>query len=87
VLLDGRFVGLMQAQLRFQAIERFPPSFGLSNTTTAVCTAPLPDCTTNTLLPEAVPGAYLWADPTRLAPGGQAQLASLAVDRAQRNPF
>jgi outer membrane lipase/esterase len=87
VLLDGRFVGLMQAQLRFQAIGRFPPSFGLSNVTTAVCTVPLPDCTTSTLLPEAQPAAYLWADETRLAPGGQAQLASLAVDRAQRNPF
>lgn len=87
VLLDGRFVGLMQAQLRFQAIERFPPSFGLANVTTAVCTTPLPDCTTATLLPEAVATSYLWADETRLAPGGQAQLASLAVDRAQRNPF
>jgi phospholipase/lecithinase/hemolysin len=87
VLLDGRFVGLMQAQLRFQAIGRFPPSFGLTNITTAVCAVPLPDCTTATLLPEALPAAYLWADDLRLAPGGQAQLASLAVDRAQRNPF
>ncbi|MDP2005735.1 MAG: SGNH/GDSL hydrolase family protein [Rubrivivax sp.] len=87
VLLDGRFVGLMQAQLRFQAIGRFPPSFGLADITTAVCTTPLPDCTTATLLPEAVPTTYLWADDTHLAPGGQAQLASLAVDRAQRNPF
>lgn len=87
VLLDGRFVGLMQAQLRFQAIGRFPPSFGLTNVTTPVCTVPLPNCTTATLLPEATAAGYLWADETRLAPGGQAQLASLAVDRAQRNPF
>ncbi|MBA4177018.1 MAG: esterase [Leptothrix sp. (in: Bacteria)] len=87
VVLDGRFVGLMQAQLRFQALARFPPSFGLSNITTAVCTVPLPNCTTATLLPEAQAAAYLWADETRLATGGQAQLASLAIDRAQRNPF
>ena len=87
VLLDGRFVGLMQAQLRFQAIGRFPPSFGRVNINTPVCTVPLPDCTTATVLPEAVVTGYLWADDTRLAPGGQAQLASLAVDRAQRNPF
>ncbi len=87
VLLDGRFVGLMQAQLRFQAIGRFPPSFGLADIRTPVCTVPLPDCTTSTLLPEAIATSYLWADDTRLAPGGQAQLASLAVDRAQRNPF
>ncbi len=87
VLLDGRFVGLMQAQLRFQAIGRFPPSFGLSNIITPVCTVPLPNCTTATLVPEAQPASYLWADELRLAPGGQAQLASLAIDRAQRNPF
>jgi phospholipase/lecithinase/hemolysin len=87
VLLDGRYIGLMQAQLRFQSVARFPPSFGLTNVTTAVCTAPLPDCTTNTLVPDAQPATYLWADETRLAPGGQAQLAALAVDRAQRNPF
>ncbi|MDO9113799.1 MAG: esterase [Polaromonas sp.] len=87
VLLDGRFVGLMQAQLRFQAIGRFPPSFGLGNITTPVCTVPLPNCTTATLVPVAASTTYLWADDTRLAPGGQAQLASLAVDRAQRNPF
>lgn len=87
VLLDGRFVGLMQAQLRFEAIGRFPPSFGLSNITTPVCTVPLPNCTTATLLPEAQPAGFLWADDLRLAPGGQAQLASLAIDRAQRNPF
>ena len=30
---------------------------------------------------------YLWADDKWLAPAGQAQLATLAVDRAQRNPF
>lgn len=87
VLLDGRFVGLMQAQLRFQAIGRFSQSFGLNDISNAVCTAPLPNCTTATLVPEAATSAYLWADELRLAPGGHAQLASLAVDRAQRNPF
>ena len=87
VLLDGRFVGLMQAQLQFQAIERFPPGAGIANVADAICTAPLPTCTTATLVPDAVPSAYLWSDDIRLAPGGHAQLASLAVARAQRNPF
>lgn len=87
VLLDGRFVGLMQSQLRFQAIDRFPPAFNLGNVTDAICTAPLPTCTANTLVQGGVPGGYLWSDEVRLAPGGHAQLASLAVDRAQRNPF
>ncbi len=87
VLLDGRFVGLMQAQLRFQAIDRFPPSFGLADISTAVCTVPLPNCTTATLLPDAELATYLWADDRHLSPNGHSQLTSLAVDRAQRNPF
>jgi hypothetical protein len=87
VVLDGRYVGLVQAQLRWQAIGRSPGSFGLTNITDVVCTAPLPNCTTATLAAGANPAQYLWADDTRLAPGGQTQLATLAVDRARRNPF
>lgn len=87
VVLDGRFVGLVQAQLRFQAINRSPVSFGLNNITEGICTVTVLNCTSNTLLPDAVPAQYLWADDIHLAPGGQSQLASLAVDRAQRNPF
>ena len=87
VLLDGRFVGLMQAQLQFQAICRFPIGAGIGNAVDAICTVPLPTCTTATLVPEATPGAYLWSSDVRLAPGGHAQLASLAASRAQRNPF
>ena len=87
IVLDGRFVGLVQSQLRFEAINRFPASFGLTNITQPVCTVALPDCTTATLVTGAVTSQYLWADATRLAPGGHAQLASLAADRAQRNPF
>ena len=87
IVLDGRFVGLVQSQLRFEAINRFPASFGLSNITQPICTVALPDCTTATLVSAAVTSQYLWADATRLAPGGHAQLGALAADRAQRNPF
>lgn len=87
IVLDGRYVGLVQAQLRFQVIQISPASFGLSNITQGVCTVALLNCTTSTLQPDATAGQYLWADETRLAPGGQSQLAGLAVDRAQRNPF
>lgn len=87
VLLDGRYVGLMQTDLRIQAANRSPGSFGLSNATEAVCTVALPNCTTATLVTGASAEQYLWADATRLAPGGQNMLASLAVERAQRNPF
>ena len=47
----------------------------------------LPNCTTNTLVAGATAGQYLWADDTRLSSAGHAQLASLAIDRARRNPF
>ena len=88
VLADGRFVGLMQTDLRSQLIERFPGSYPpLSNTTTAACTAVLPSCTTATLITDATAGAYFWADDKRLSSGAQIQLASLALERAQRNPF
>ena len=87
IVLDGRFVGLVQSQLRFEAIKRFPGGFGLTNIAQPICTVALPDCTTATLAAGAVTSQYLWADATRLAPGGHAQLAALAADRAQRNPF
>ncbi len=87
VLLDGRFVGLVQAQLRFQAVERAPGAFGLANISDALCTVPVPDCTVATLVENGDASTYLWADELRLSPNGQSQLASLAVDRARRNPF
>jgi outer membrane lipase/esterase len=87
VVLDGRWVGLVQAQLRFQAIQRSPGSFGLANITDVLCTVPLPDCTTATLITDGNPSTFLWADDTHMSPGGQSQLATLALDRARRNPF
>ena len=87
VVLDGRFVGLVQADLQFQAIDRFPAGFGIASTSEGVCTVALPQCTTATLLPGADPATFLWADDTRIASAGHTQLAQLAVSRAQRNPF
>lgn len=87
VLLDGRYVGLVQADLQFRAMALFPASFALANVTDGACATALPDCRTNTLVSGAVASQYLWADATRIGSGGQAQLATLAVDRARRNPF
>ncbi len=87
VLLDGRFVGLVQMDLRTQSAARSPASFGFSSVSTAACTVAPPDCTTATLITGATAGAYLWADGTRLSSGGQGSLATLALERAQRNPF
>ena len=87
VLLDGRFVGLAQMDLRSQAANRSPLSFGLVDVSTAACTTALPDCSTATLVSGATASTFLWADGTRMASGGQAILTGLALERAQRNPF
>jgi len=89
ILLDGRFIGLVQADLRVQAMVKSPGSFGLANVTQAACldTAVLPDCTTRTLADGASATSWLWADDLRLGFPGQQQLAAAAIDRARRNPF
>jgi outer membrane lipase/esterase len=87
VLLDGRYVGLMQTDLRTQAAQRLPASVGLANASEGVCTVVLPTCTSKTLITGATASLYLWSDSTRLAPGGQGLLAGLAIERARRNPF
>jgi outer membrane lipase/esterase len=89
VLLDGRFVGLVQMDLRTQAAARAPSFFGFADISTAACssTVQAPNCTSATLATGAVPDSWLWADDKVLAPGGQSNLASLALERVQRNPF
>jgi hypothetical protein len=95
VLLDGRFVGLVQTDLVSRAIARAPFFYGLVSASDAICTVALPDCTSATVVSigegeaavPAIAGQYFWADATRLSYGGQLQIANLAVDRARRNPF
>ncbi len=87
VLLDGRYVGLVQLDLRTQAIGRSPTGFGFNDISTGVCTVPIPNCTTNTLVTGGTVTDHLWADDKHLSSGGQAQIATLALDRVRRNPF
>ncbi len=89
ILLDGRYIGLVQTDLQVQAMARLPASFQLANVTDAACqsTAVLPDCTTSTLVDGAAAGSWLWADDLRPGYPLQARLASSALDRARRNPF
>jgi phospholipase/lecithinase/hemolysin len=88
VLLDGRFVGLAQTDLRSQAIGRSPLSFGFVNISDGFCSVAPPACTTSdAAVTGAVATQYLWADDTRLSAAGQSIIGALAVDRAQRNPF
>jgi outer membrane lipase/esterase len=86
---DGHRIGLIQ-------LDEFLDSTNLAtslntgvfnNTTLASCSIPTPACTTNTLVDDAVNSTWLWADSLHLSPAGQASLGSLAVARAQNNPF
>lgn len=84
ILLDGRYIGLVQADLQFRAISDNPGSL---NVTEGACTVAVPLCSTATLVPGAGAFTHLWADDTRMSSFGQSQLATLAIDRASRNPF
>jgi lysophospholipase L1-like esterase len=95
VLLDGRFVGLVQTDLVSRAIARAPFFYGLVNASDGICTVALPNCTSETVVivgegdnaSPAVASQYFWADATRLSAGAHLQIANLAADRARRNPF
>ncbi len=91
LLNDGHKIGLIQADEYFTAIDRGTQAGTGSyvNSTLGACqaSAPLPKCTTNTLVADAVGAVWLWADDRHLGPTGQAALGSLALTRAQNNPF
>ena len=100
---DGRKIGLIQLDSYIQALDNARIAGGgtFSNTTLGACldTALPPACTTETLgtdaaaipPPTVVSNAnavtWLWADALHLSAGGQAGLGTLAVTRAQNNPF
>jgi phospholipase/lecithinase/hemolysin len=87
IVLDGRFVALVQTDQRMLAIVRSPGSFIIANTTDAACATPPPACTNLTLVTDANQGTWLWAGDVLLSSRGQSEIASLAIARAQRNPF
>jgi outer membrane lipase/esterase len=89
IINDGRLIGLVFGDLEVQNIVRFPGSFGFANVTQATClaSAPLPTCTTATLVTGADPINWLWADDRHLSPGGQNRLGVIAATRATNNPF
>ncbi len=84
ILLDGRYIGLVQADLQFRAIADNPGSL---NVTEGACTVAVPLCSTATLVPGATAFTHLWDDDTRMSGFAQSQLATLAIDRASRNLF
>lgn len=95
VIQDGRYVGLLQMDERVGAAVR--GFYGFRNVVAPVCleTAPLPSCTTATLVdadedPETDtnPTSYLWADELHFGVTMHNVLATLAINRAfETNPF
>ena len=90
--LDGSQLGLLTADDLVRGYVAHPGAYGMTNATQAVCTTALPNCSTDTVVSEAVttspPGnGYLWAD--ALHPGAtfHTQLGMQAVGRVSSLPF
>jgi hypothetical protein len=89
---DGHKIGLIQLDQYLIAVDNATQAGNLAsfaNTTLAACqtSAPLPTCTTGTLVTDAVSATWLWADDRQVGATAQSALGSLAVTRAQNNPF
>jgi outer membrane lipase/esterase len=92
---DGHLIGLAYGDVEMQNVAKSPVSYGLTNSVNAAClpSAPLPNCTTATLIPAIPPAAaaapytWLWSDDLHPTPMFQDRLAGLAANRAHTNPF
>ena len=84
---DGRLIGLVYADVETQNMFEFPESYGLTNVLRAACTATLPGCNPDTLVPGATSLNHMWADDLRPGPTVQLRLGELAESRATNNPF
>ena len=92
---DGRRIGLVLLDELVSVVGKFSGFNGFSNSSVGACdltkSTRVPpsilDCSNLTLITGAGSTSYLWADDRHLSAGGQASLGSLAVTRAQNNPF
>lgn len=92
---DGRRIGLVTMDQQVDSTIQYVGTNGFTNVTTGVCDLTqsklvppsILDCTSSTLIPNAVGTNYLWADDRHLSNGGQNLLGNLAMTRAHNNPF
>jgi len=87
---DGHRWGLVELDALLQAAVNNPGTYGLSNTTQALCdpsTWDTPNCTTNTLVADVSPNDYLWASDKWISWQAQSRLGTFARNRATDNPF
>lgn len=89
IINDGRKIALIRADDRIDNIVSVPGDFSFSNVTQQACQpgAPLPGCTTATLVAGADAMRWLWADATHLSAGGQFRIGEIAVEGINNNPF
>jgi phospholipase/lecithinase/hemolysin len=94
IVNDGRRIGLILLDELSTSVVKIPGYQGFTNPFTGVCdltksalTPPsILDCTAQTFITGGTSG-YFWADDLHLSATGQSSLASLAISRAQNNPF
>lgn len=84
---DGRLIGLVLADEIIDARVRFPSIDSLTNVTEGACSTALPDCTSTTMVLNADPDSWLWADSLRLGARAHRALANDALTRISRVPF
>jgi phospholipase/lecithinase/hemolysin len=89
ILIDGRYIGLVQSNTRVKLMKKSPGSFDLDNVKEAAClsTAEVPDCNTQTLVEDGGNNTHLWADDWHLSPRAHYEIGRLAIARAEDNPF
>jgi lysophospholipase L1-like esterase len=94
IVNDGRKIGLVLMDEFVTDVSTIPGAGGFTNFTDPVCdltksqlTPPSSlDCTAQTFV-SGGSAVFLWADNLHLSATGQSSLASLAISRAQNNPF
>lgn len=75
---------IVDATRYFNLVVASPPSYGLTNATTAVCTsATVTACTSATVLAGADYNTYLFADDRHLTPAGHRLFGNYAYDQAK----
>ena len=91
LLNDGSKLGLLLADDLTRAMARVPEAYGLGNISEAAClaTAVLPNCTTDTVIANAVDksSTFLWADSYRPGAVFHLQLGIQATSRLNTLPF
>lgn len=87
VVQDGRYAAIVLADSMVQDAMLNPLKYSLTDITSTACATAPPNCTMATLVSGASATTWMWAGDMYLGPTMQARLGTLALERAQKNPF